>query len=625
MFRTFHYTIVDSNALLPAVESISKYRHFYPEGGVLVEAIEFACKSISSVEASYFHFILLEVQQAWPRLINQSRRSILRNLAHTCALPSGDTWDVFTIPPRSLDVIFDLISRHYDNIPNVVRGDTPVDRYISSMRLMKEGKDKELGDRINRSIQQQLLVHIATMNLSLSSAKDDFLGLLKQLSKIISCEPLALRDQERDKFIRILTSVYSHEVTHEAKASVGEALLTGLQYSHVKDDQPPNRFVGAIVATDECFSRNIGLERYGGIIECITSLLSKHGPYTAGASLRETLIHIKDPAISFWLTQYCPEDWEFEALVHPDFSKWNDDVGVVLHFICTCRMNGIRSGLREAFLRTIVIDGPPSIRQYVVWILEFLSTSIHTLEEKEWLQILSVPALNNILEYYHNRSYGYGGGILIHAARFPWFNDQFRIANGLTWLSCIGLNGRIHANVVLQLLVDQTMFENANTDINGPLECSFVCLQTLGDISPTDRNDGSSDWNDGNSEGSTDQSDDPDGQELSHLRGALMWVLHNATTMRNAGTLPPSDGDFKAPEFATIAIQKVKDGLASPGQLRSFEFVKDMSNEEWEEWSGRIKSMVMGVHLGGLGTGPTHGWHRFPRDPDGACGSICLI
>ncbi|PVF90905.1 hypothetical protein CPB86DRAFT_803216, partial [Serendipita vermifera] len=595
-----------ANTLLRPVGSISEYRHFYHWIWELVDTLELMCKSISSIKANYFYFILLEVQQEWSNLTGQHRRSILRSLAHACAIPSGDTPNPFIIPTRSLDVVLDLVGQYYNATSHIIREGTTVDRYISAVRLMKEGKDKKLGDNINRSIQQLLLAHIATINLSMSSAEDEILPLLERLSKIISSEPLALCDQERDKFIQVLAHIYGHEGTRGAKETVGKTLLTGLQYSHAQDDQLPDRFVGSVVAIDEYLSRSISLERYYEIISCVTSVLSEHDPCTPEASLRETLIHIKDPVISFWIAQHCPEDWEFEALVNPDSRKWNKDVGHALSLIGLCKM----------FLRTIIIDGPPSIRQYVVRILELLS-----MNEEEWLQILSSPALNNILEWYHNGGYGYNGDILNRVSRFSWFNDQFRIANGLSWLSRIGLSDPRLTCVVLQLLVDQIIFESANMDINGPLECSFICLQTLRGFSPIDRGDNNSGWNDelsdGISEGSSDRNDDSDGQELSHLQEALMWILHNATTMRNTGALPPSDGDFKAPEFATIAIRKVEDGLASPGQPRSFEFVKDMSDEEWEEWSGRIKSMVMGINLGGLEPGPMYARHRFLQDPDG--------
>ncbi|PVG04033.1 hypothetical protein CPB86DRAFT_868802, partial [Serendipita vermifera] len=99
-------------------------------------------------------------------------------------------------------------------------------------------------------------------------------------------------------------------------------------------------------------------------------------------------------------------------------------------------------------------------------------------------------------------------------------------------------------------------------------------------------------------------------KELSHLWDALMWVLHNAVTVRNTDAPAPSKDNYEAPVFATLAIQRTQHhGLASPGQVRSFECVKDMSDEEWEEWSGRIKSMVMGINLGGLEPGPMYARH----------------
>jgi hypothetical protein len=115
-------------------------------------------------------------------------------------------------------------------------------------------------------------------------------------------------------------------------------------------------------------------------------------------------------------------------------------------------------------------------------------------------------------------------------------------------------------------------------------------------------------------------------EELANLRDTLIWVLQTATKTRNEDSSHESN---KGPEldnlpFATIAHRKVQThGLAYPGQVRSFEFTRGMSDEEWEEWSTRIKTMIMGVRLGGLGCGPVYAVHRFVRDPDGTCGATC--
>jgi hypothetical protein len=201
---------------------------------------------------------------------------------------------------------------------------------------------------------------------------------------------------------------------------------------------------------------------------------------------------------------------------------------------------------------------------------------------------------------------------------FSWFYEQFTMANGLEWLSCVGLSDPWSCSIILRLLVDQIIFETATPHLHTALECSYICLQTLrgARFLPLVLDD----------DRSMDSRLMVRGDELANLRKTLIWVFQTATKTRS------EDGPHelsKEPEldnlpFATIAHQKVQmHGLASPGQVRSFEFTRGMSNEEWEEWSTRIKTMIMGVRLGGLGCGPVYAVHRFVRDPDGTCGATC--
>ncbi|PVG04035.1 hypothetical protein CPB86DRAFT_868804 [Serendipita vermifera] len=621
ILQTVHYSITNKDSSLRLTQFIAEYRHSSCGPWRLVDAIDIACKSISSIEAKYFHFLLLEIQQAWSILTYQYRHTILYNLSHACAIPSGDAQVPFIISTRSLDVIFDLVGRTYHDlfgIPGVFGQGTPMDRYIDTVwRLMEEGEGKGLVDRIHRSIQQQILAQIEGIDFSMLSAVNKLSALLRPLSKIICSRPLALQDQERDRFIRALTRIYPNVKDDTIQDVIEETLLAGLQYSHARNDQPPDRFVGSIVAIDEYFIRHSAEPgHYSNIINYITSILAKRDPCKPGSSLQYNLTQVKDPNLALWLTRYCPKSWEFKALVHPDFSKWNDRVRSTLHFTWITRIDAVRSDLHNAFLRTIIIDGPARIRQPAVSILEYLETSTHPLEEKEWLQILSSPGLNNILECYHNGRYGHEGRVLIGASRFSWFNDMFALANGLEWVSRIGLNGYIHASAILQIIVDQIVFESAAADIDGPLECSYICLKTLRGItlgSPSDRNENIHIFV------------DVDGQkELCNLREALIWVLQNATEMRHNGAIPPLNSNPELLEFATLAIQRIRQlELACPGQLRSFEFIRNMPDEEWEVWSGKIKSMVMGINMGGLEPGPMLTRHRFVRDAEGICGSSC--
>jgi hypothetical protein len=194
-------------------------------------------------------------------------------------------------------------------------------------------------------------------------------------------------------------------------------------------------------------------------------------------------------------------------------------------------------------------------------------------------------------------------------AHFPWFQGQFAVANGLEWLYTIGLGDHKSQDVILELLVDQIVFESASSDLNGPLECSYICLQTL-----RRSNEGQ---NEEQHHGIIVEHDFS--TTLLDLREALAWVLRNAYKMRSERGLLASEDEFKVPTFAKIGRRK-NEIQRHPGRIRSFKFAREMSNEEWDEWSSRVKTMVMGVDLRGLGCGPVSTQHRFTRDPEGICG-----
>jgi hypothetical protein len=203
--------------------------------------------------------------------------------------------------------------------------------------------------------------------------------------------------------------------------------------------------------------------------------------------------------------------------------------------------------------------------------------------------------------------------ILNCISHFSWFYEQFTIANGLEWLSRIGIGDYWTRLIILEIIVDQISFENATPNLNGPLECSYICLQNLRGTIIRSIVDRRYQIDDGDLEATV-------AQAVSYLQHALTWVLQSAANMRNEGHLSLTEDNHEVPSFAQMAIRRIQDHGAPPGQLRSFEFAREMSNEEWEEWSLRVKVMVMGAKLGGLGCGPMYAQHRFVRDPDGICG-----
>jgi hypothetical protein len=220
--------------------------------------------------------------------------------------------------------------------------------------------------------------------------------------------------------------------------------------------------------------------------------------------------------------------------------------------------------------------------------------------------VLSAPVLNRILEYYKKSDDITMGYILKNISYLSWFHEQFTIANGFNCLPNIGLANYENRDTILEFLVDQIVFESTIPDLNGPLECTYMCLQTL---HPAELPIGST----------IDQDFETTDVELLKLRDALIWVLEKAAKVREDVSLPPLAGEPEVPAFATIGIRRIEENIC-PGRIRSFEFARKLSREEWEEWSRSVKVLIMGVSLRGLGPGPVHGANRLSRDPDGICG-----
>jgi hypothetical protein len=151
--------------------------------------------------------------------------------------------------------------------------------------------------------------------------------------------------------------------------------------------------------------------------------------------------------------------------------------------------------------------------------------------------------------------------------------------------------------------VDQIIFESTSPDLNGPLECTHMCLQSLRPAEFT-----------------IDSIIDPNlgMKELLNLRDALIWVLKKAAKARDQVSIPALEGELEVPAFATIGIRRQKHD-SSLGRIRSFEFVRELSRDEWDEWSSSVEVLIMGTSLYGLGCGPVHGASRPSRDPDGIC------
>ncbi|PVF92404.1 hypothetical protein CPB86DRAFT_819657 [Serendipita vermifera] len=147
-------------------------------------------------------------------------------------------------------------------------------------------------------------------------------------------------------------------------------------------------------------------------------------------------------------------------------------------------------------------------------------------------------------------------------------------------------------HVLTEILVDHILSSTASRDVQVPLSSSYRYLQSIG------------------------QSYNPRHYYgLDNLRTTLLWVLNGATKVHYSQTRPDLSSSLV---FDPPVLERFD--WSTSGDVRSFNFVNDISGEEWEEWVAGLKVMIMGISLGGLKPGPLQDRNRFCRDPDGLCG-----
>jgi hypothetical protein len=364
--------ITGADPLIDIAFDLMMYRHLDTSNYWLQIVLNHVRHSISSAEGSYLHFILLTAQQSWPNL-GDMRREVLDALMEVCTMSFYSNRDPYPIPIQDLHIILDLVGRQDEGQSkptNTPRDSTAVGRYISTIKQMKGGVGGYLGNEIHQAIQQQLLLHISVIDFSLPSAINDLNVPLDLLLQLVSSKTLALVDRERDEFIHLLTKI-GWDSHGPLLNTVQEALLTGLQHSYGTDDQPFSRWTSLVLAFDEYLERKNLLSEddppYITRILCLNP--PEHNTYQPEASLRERLTRVKDPSIALWLAEYCPYDWEFEVLIHPDISKWNYRVLWSMDFVRD-QKGLIRVDLHIPLLRTIINDGPFRAQRSAISFLE---------------------------------------------------------------------------------------------------------------------------------------------------------------------------------------------------------------------------------------------------------------
>jgi hypothetical protein len=364
--------IQGSDPLVDVAFHLMMYRHFKGSRVSLCNAIHLTRVSISSIEESYLQFILLTIQQSWPDLEGY-RRFILEELIGICTGSCNNNGGPYSIPIECIRIILDLAGRQYENTSqsiNIVHESAIIGRYISTIQRMKGGIDREFGDQIHRAIQQQLLLHISLIDFSLPSATNQLAVLFDLLLALVSSKPLALADEERDNFVHLLTKIHE-DSDGTLENVVQEALLTGLHYSYGTDDQPFDRWISLVLAFDEYLERK-SMHSKDDSLNAI-HFLCRNPPeiatYSLDPVLRDRLIRVKDTSIALWLAEYCPYDWEFEGLINPDTSTWNDAILLSVRFVRE-RHALIRADLHIRLLRAMIIDGPLGAQRDAISFLE---------------------------------------------------------------------------------------------------------------------------------------------------------------------------------------------------------------------------------------------------------------
>ncbi|PVG03917.1 hypothetical protein CPB86DRAFT_310221, partial [Serendipita vermifera] len=620
-FETFYSSLRQcEDESVAASAWLAYYKQLAPETTVsdLLIAVWIAFQSISRIHPNYFHFILLNLHEAWPRMDNYQREDALLLLADGCAIPIDhihDHSDIPTITIHSLDIIFDLVALQ-PTVKHLMDGnpaDNPAARYVVAMQHMHKDLNQVALSKLHRSIQQQLLAQIARTNLLSPQGRNKFLALLDLLIFIVDSETLALRNEEKGMFILILSMIYTSQGDKVPTDKIAKALFSGLCPAHEGEDQVLDRWTALICGFDDCLVHSpYAHGSYSAALDTVAWILDRQKPDfgSLDSASRDLLIQVRDPSLALLLTWHTPETWIFPAITHPDFGVWNSNIEKSVFKIWSSRSQGIlHSHSRIAFFRALIIDGAPSAQGKAIAFLE--SSNFVTRDENEWLQVFSSPALERVFEHYTASEANMLEYTFTKITQYQWFYEEFGKANGLEWLPLISLNMASSRPAISEILVDQILFESANDDIRKPLIGTYVYLQSLGvNLAQSSPNKVLT---------PTSWTLNPPGPV--YLREASLWLLFNSFSAR-ISTSDPSYSPEKSqiPWFATIGRRKLEqDKSSSAGKMKSFDFVKSMTMEEWEEWMTTIRTLAMGSILGGLKPGHYHNRSKFGRDPDGLC------
>jgi hypothetical protein len=334
---------------------------------------------------NYFHFILQSTWTHWPRSnqVNEDRARLFDLLVNAYSALSSTVNDekVTHISPaylveyilkfivcivRNEDVEQDEIARHY------VRMHHDFGSLSFSDQSMKQ-QDYSGLMRLHRSIQQQLIRSIERSSFfSITDSQE-----LKLLCSIVGSGLLAMKGEEKDKFITTLTRAHRNEGDiSEITRIIGEELRKGA----ISD-----AWIGvALTLIDDYLSRltpRLSPDAYLGVIRCVQDLSFQDNRRFDVSSHDVALMQIQDPCIAWIASWYSPTDLQFEALTNPGFSRWDVTVQWKFAWMCYEDLSGegyfspaeewqrsrrhqfADSQARMTVIRAILLDGPSEVQQ----------------------------------------------------------------------------------------------------------------------------------------------------------------------------------------------------------------------------------------------------------------------
>ncbi|PVG03066.1 hypothetical protein CPB86DRAFT_869979 [Serendipita vermifera] len=555
----------------------------------IATALKWTNKSISRIGYNYLHFMLLNAKKEWPNMSRSERAGLLESMARAWTIPSyviRNGSSPLVLPTESIELILDLA------IPRV-KVDTIEARYLAATRPTR---DQEWNRRWGNALYRVLPLMTQQLSIQISHKFDSFSDFTKELelfSSLMGAMPLWLLE-EKHNFIWVVLNKYKR---NEDLDRIANVLCWGL-YSKPFE----LAWVDLTLALDHFITQLSPYHHvYIRAIRFIGNLLDFRR-YIDESIGFDALSQVRDPCIAWIMSRHCPPDTQIETLIHPNFGSWNEviehEITLLIRYDVACPQNPARSDTQITFLRAIILDGPSNTRTTVLRGLNRVEWRLS--HDEKWHRLIASPVLNVILEQSLTGEKFPISSLLTRMVIFPWFHEEFCQANGLDWLPQIAIyiedwwyNGR----PLTEILVDQILFSAANRDIYAPLSSSYLYLQSVGQTSPQS-----------NKKQNHDQ--------LFNLRATLFWVLDNSINVHDSQNRRESS----PPVFDPPILRRYS--WLTVGDVRSFEFIQDMSGEEWEDWVTKLEVMIMGTSLGGLKSGPLQDRNRFCRDPDGCCGRI---